>query len=259
MAGTLLVKDLIRRVCTDLDDLDPQFNRWSQKELVDALNDGQRAIAKYLPHSCSRVDAIKLVAGTKQGLHKIPAASLVMGDGSLVRDLYGNSLLSLVRNMGNNGLTPGKSLKIVDRDMLDAVSSDWHTKTATAPSEYTYDPRTPKVFYVNPGVPVAASVWVEAAYLVDPSAVPNVGDEDYGVASTSTTKLSIDDVNLEDLLNYIVARANMKESDAANPAVVVMRTQMFVSSLNAQATASTGVNPNLKSLPFSMQTPATAQ
>jgi hypothetical protein len=65
------------------------------------------------------------------------------------------------------------------------------------------------------------------------------------------TLLSIDDFNVDDLMNYVLARMNMKDDSNAKPQFVQLQTNSFISSINAQVVALTGVNPNLKRLPMS--------
>ncbi|MBU3577578.1 DUF6682 family protein [Polynucleobacter sp. UK-Kesae-W10] len=250
MANTL-VREVLYRVSDALQDLKPQFTRWTQRSLIAYLNDGQRAIAKYCPPACSRVDAIKLSPGTKQSLAFIPAASVVPGDGSTAADVHGNGLVSVIRNMGSDGLTPGNAIRIVDREVLDIYSPEWHTTTDTKVSGFVFDPRIPKYFYVTPGVPASPAVWVEASFLADPlevSATP-----DYGYNGSDTTTISIDPKFVDDLVNYILARAYGKDSESASNKVLADGyTTQFVGSINAQATALLGVNPNLQSLPSNM-------
>lgn len=250
MAAITLVKDVLYRVSVQLHDVNPQFNRWTSRELVSWLNDGQRAIAKYVPTSCSRVDAIKLQPGTKQSLDIVTSANIVPGDGSSAVNVQGNALQSLVRNMGTNGSTPGKAIRITDRETLDVNDPNWHSATASAVSQYVFDPRTPKLFYVSPGVPSTNNVWVEVSWLTDPVEVNVAGS--FAWDGSDTTVISIDDKFTDDLVNYILARAFMKDAEAAAAASnALAAAQMFVSSINAQAAAITGVNPNLRALPFS--------
>lgn len=257
MPSTILVKDFLFRVSTQLLDLSPQFERWGEVELVDALNDGQRVIAKLLPHTCSRVDAMKLAPGTRQSIALVRAANIIPGDGSAAVDTYGQMLLGVHRNLGTDGATPGNTLRIVDRDVLDATQPDWHTKSG-APREYTYDPRTPKVFYVSPGVPAAGNTWVEVSFVADPAPVPNTGGL-FAKSGNSTIKLSIDDRNVDDLFYYVMARANLKEAEyGGNANLAASYTQMFINSMNGQVAAVTGVNPNLKNLPMNPGAPASA-
>lgn len=260
--GSILVRDLLSRASKSLGDSAPQFQRWTQAELVNALNDGQRAIAKFLPHSCARVDAVKLVAGTKQSIALIPADRILPGDGSAAALVRGNVLQFVSHNLGADGLTAGAAISICDKDTLDACSPGWHmtSRSGKKPGEYTFDERTPQVFYVNPGVPPGDVVWVELSMLADPQEIPNTGAEAYGAAGASTQTLSIDDKYLDDLLNYVMARAHMKDAESqANAQLASGYVSLFLNSLNAQAKAMTGVNPNLQGLPMSPNAAATAR
>lgn len=248
MSANTLVRDVLFRVSDALQDLKPQFKRWTQASLVTYLNDGQRAIAKYVPPSCSRVDAVKLVPGTKQSLALIPAASVIPGDGSAAIDVSGNGLLSVVRNLGSDGLTPGNAIRIVDHDILDLYSPGWHKDTGTEVSGFVYDPRTPKIFYVTPGAPATTNVWVELSYLADPVDIPS--SSDYSYNGDDETVISVDNKYTDDLVNYILARAYGKDSESgSNQALSTTYGQMFLASINVQATVLTGSNPNLHSLP----------
>lgn len=248
MASSIFVKDVLYRVSAQLHDISPQFTRWTQRELVLWLNDGQKAIAKYMPSSCARVDSVKLTPGTKQSIERITAANIIPGDGSAASDVYGHYLQTVVRNMGAMGTTPGNAIRVVDREVLDANNPGWHSVTATAVAQYTFDPRYPKIFYVSPGVP-ANGLWVEISYLANPVEVSVSGS--YGMDGASTTTISVDDKYVDDLVNYILARAYMKDAEfAANGQLAQAHASMFTSSINGQVAALTGVNPNLQSLPM---------
>lgn len=257
--ASALVKDVLYRVSGQLLDLKPQFLRWTEKELVLALNDGQRAIAKYVPIAGSRIDTIKLAAGSRQSIAHIPAASIKPGDGSTPADVHGLFLNDIVRNMGADGLTPGASVSVCPRDALDAFSRLWHAKAnAKAIDHYTFDPRTPQAFYVYP--PVASGVWVEASIIAAPKDIPlPASPGGYAHDAASVQQISIDDRWLDDLMNYILARAWMKDAeDASNAANVQLYSGLFINSINAQVQALTGQNPNLKLLPMTADIPAAA-
>jgi hypothetical protein len=263
MAATLLIKDALWRVSVLLMDTAPQFQRWPERELVMWWNDAQRAIAKYLPMACSRLDAFKCAAGTRQSLENIPAANLVPGDGvALSGPVYGIQLLSPRRNMGADGSTPGAAIRVVERDMLDVNDPDWHTRTATVVRSVVFDPNTPRYFYITPGAPASPAVWIEIAYNAKPidiaaGGVP--GSELYGFGGTSTVKISVDDEYLEECVNYVVARANMKDSKYADPAKATAHANLFLNALNSKVAAVTGNNPNLKMLPGVHVTPVQQQ
>jgi hypothetical protein len=247
MAANTYVKDLLFRVSNQLHDISPQFNRWTQRELVSWLNDGQRAIAKYVPSSCSRVDAIKLKPGTKQSISTIPSASVIPGDGSTPVAISGVALMSLVRNMGSNGSTIGRAIRLVDRETLDANSPDWHSETDTKVSAYVFDPRVPDMFYVSPGASSTTNVWVEASYIADPTDVPYSGT--YTWDGSDTTKISIDDTFVDDLTDYILSRAYGKDAEnAANLALAGAYAQQFKDSIRSHATAIANINPNIQGL-----------
>ena len=255
MASSTLVKDVLYRVSSQLHDISPQFTRWTQRELVSWLNDGQKAIAKYMPSSCSRVDTVKLTPGTRQSIETILAANLITGDGTSPAQVLGNYLQSVIRNMGSAGTAPGNAVRLADREVLDVNAPDWHTKTATTVSQYVFDPRTPKTFYVSPGIPASPAVWVEISYLASPVEISTGGS--YGMDGVDSTKISVDDRYVDDLVNYILARAYMKDAEFANNASqAAAATQLFTGSINAQVAALTGVNPNLRSLPFNPTVPA---
>ena len=58
------------------------------------------------------------------------------------------------------------------------------------------------------------------------------------------------DEYIDDLVNYIVARANMKPVEWADGNKAAYFTSLFTGSLNAKVVAVTGNNPNLTRLPF---------
>jgi len=256
MASTVLVKDVLWSVSVLLQDTVPQFQRHVEVELVDWLNDAQVALTKFLPAACSRVAAIKLAPGTRQSIEKILIANCKPAEGGTPpADIYGTQLLDVYRNMGADGLTPGRVVRNTERRVLDSQSPTWHTVIGAAVSSYMYDPATPRYFLVTPGVPVDG-LWVEAAFTAQPTRIPAggaPGSEKYDKAGAGTgaaVAISVNDEHRDDLINYCVARANMKPVEWANADKAVAFSQMFLNSLNAKVTALTGNNPGLKQLPF---------
>ncbi|HEY1129135.1 MAG TPA: DUF6682 family protein [Roseateles sp.] len=251
---TTLVRTFLRSVSTTLQDIAPQFSRWTEIELVNYANYGQMAIAKYLPQAGSRVDAIRLKPGTRQDISKVLAAHIVPGDGTVAVDTIGIALLDVVRYMGTNGSTPGRVVRLVESETLDALDPDWHTKAEAVVREYVFDKQLPKVFYVSPGVHAVTPVWVEISWLAAPRRIPAGGEpgaEAYRFGGGSNELLGIDDLFVEDLQNYVVAVALLKGSkNNVNLPKAQTHTGLFISSINAQASVLTGVNPNLKQLPF---------
>lgn len=252
-----LVKDALFRVSTQLQDIAPQFVRWNERELITWLNDGQKAIAKYLPASCTRIDTIRLRPGTRQSIELIPVDKIKPGDDSPPAPVFGNYLNSVVRNMGADGVTPGRAIRIVSSEVLDSQNPDWHTSVGTGRvDQFVFDPRAPKNFYVTPAIGTTPT-WVEVSYLANPVEIINTGTPTaplYGADSISTAVISVDDKYIDDLVNYILARAYMKDANFANSQPnAATYSAMFTGSLNAQVQALTGNNPNLAALPFSAQ------
>lgn len=253
MAISTKVRTLFKSVSTTLQDISPQFTRWPEQEMVIVANYGQMALAKYLPQAGSRIDAIKLQAGTRQDLTKVLAANIKPGDGSAAADAFGITLLDIVRNMGADGATPGRIVRICDQDTKDSNDPDWHTRTGAVVREFIFDKAMPKVFWVVPGVPVGGNVWVDINWLAEPTRIPDgglPGAEVYAADGASNVLLGINDQFVEDLHNYMVGMLLLKGSkNTENVAKAQLHAGLFTQSLNAQVTVLTGVNPNLKQLP----------
>ena len=221
-------------------------------------NYGQMALAKFLPQAGSRVDAVRLLPGTRQDFTKILSADIKPGAGAAA-DTYGIAVLGMSRNMGDDGQTPGRVIRVVDKYTKDTNDPLWHTKTGTTVLEFMADSNTPRVVYVTPGIPPSPTVWAEVSWMAEPNRVPAGGAPGtevypYTPGSGSTALLGIHDQFVEDLHNYVAAMCLMKGSKLnQNLAKASNHVSLFTASVNAQATVLTGVNPNLKALPFSDQ------
>lgn len=256
MASTILVKDAMWRISVILQDVTPQFTFWPEHELVQWMNDAQAAITKYLPSACARIDAIKLKAGTRQSIEKIVATDCKPGDGTTpTLPIYGKMIVDGgMRNMGADGATPGSVIRLVDREVKDSQSPDWHTVVGTGKVQsLIYNPETPRYFYVYPGVSPTVVTWIELPYTAQPLQIDNsgtAGSERYLNSGTAADLITIDDEFLEDIVNYVVARAHMKSAKYGDPSKAVAYTSMFTGSLNAKVAAVTGNSPKLTMLPL---------
>lgn len=259
MPGTITVREVLRRVSSTLMDSDPQFTRYTEREMVDFLNDAQRAIHKYLPASCSRVDAVRLKPGTLQSIESIPAAFCKPGDGSTPAvPIIGSMLLDVICNMGADGTVPGRAVRPIPdgRETLDALDPAWHSADgATAITGYMYDPKAPRHFHVTPPVHASTQVWVRMSYVAAPLAIPNTGTPEspvFHASGASTLAISVHDEHVDDLHDYMCARLLMKNSQfaASTGMSAASFVALFTSSINAKAATITGNNPNLKKLPF---------
>ena len=106
--GTLTAQSIINKAVIQLNDISSV--RWTRAELLSWLNDGQRQIVVAQPAAANYVTSVKLTAGTQQA---IPA------DGWMLLDVY--------RNMGADGVTPGRAIRIISKEMLDGFNPDWHS------------------------------------------------------------------------------------------------------------------------------------
>lgn len=262
MASTVLVKDVLLRASVLLNDSSPQFTGYSEREMVNALNDAQLAVFKYLPSAGSRVDSIKLVPGSRQSIESIPAASCIPGDGSTPSaPILGMQLLDVIRNMGEDGETPGAPIRPTTREVLDVNSRNWHATTGTEIRSSIFNPQAPRYFYVYPSPAAGSDVWVEIAYTAQPTRIPNTGtpgNELYGADGASTTLIGVTDDMVEELVNYVVARCLLRAGEGNEPGRAAVFAQLFTGGLNAKVAAMTGNNPNLKLLPFSPEPMAAA-
>lgn len=249
MARTVLVREVLSRASALLVDASPQFTRFPETDLVHWLDDAQLALAKYLPVSCSRVESIRLVPGTLQSIETVPEAMRLGDGGDVDGPAHGIQLLSIHCNMGTNGSTPGRAVRTIARDLLDSLNPMWHQDRGTAVKEFMYDPQTPLAFHVSPGVHPTTPVWVRISWCVQPARIPNTGDL-YASDGDSDLAIGVHDEYAEDLVNYIVARANMCDSEWANPAKAAAFAGLFLQALNGKAAVLTGHNPNLSRLPF---------
>jgi len=214
--ATITTASLLARAATILQD--PTNIRWPQTELLDWLNDGQREIALFKPNVFVKNIAVQLVAGTKQSL---PAD--------------GVSLIDVVRNMGTTGSTPGNAIRVVTREILDAQISNWHASTAAAVvKHYVYTPLDPKTFYVYPPQPSSGMNQVEVIYVAAPT------------DATLVSVITLDDIYMTALLDYVLFRAYTKDAEYANNAQLA---QAYYTQFQAILQGKTGsevvANPNV--------------
>ncbi|MGD8913115.1 MAG: hypothetical protein PVJ68_10285 [Candidatus Thiodiazotropha sp.] len=178
----MLASKIIDRVKEVLQDANSVT--WTEAQLIEWLNDAQRAVVSERPDATSITESMALVSGTKQLL---PAG--------------GSKLLKVVRNMGTDGATPGRAIKLVDQDTLDENSPDWHADTSAAVIKaYVFNESTdPKVFYVTP--PSDASSQIEIAYSKNPADV-----------AATTDETSVPDIYGPALIEWMCYRAFSRES-----------------------------------------------
>lgn len=252
----ILVRSIFRQCSILLNDYSPQYTRHSEVEFVDWLNDAQRAIHTYLPAACSRVDSVRMVPGTLQSIASIPASYCKPGDGTVPVDpIAGSLLIDISCFMGADGMTEGLAIRnITDgRDVLDDISPSWRSSKALVPKNFIYDPRTPRNFLLHPGAHATTPVWVRMHYVAMPTPVADggaPGSELYAHTGASTVIIGVPEEYSADIVNYICARALMKNAQYVNTTNAMAFANLFMGAINAKAQAIAGYNPNLTSLPF---------
>lgn len=152
--------DAVRR--TDLND--PNKVVWSDPVLLGFFNDALRALIVVRPDASAVTEAVKLQPGTRQ---VIPAGGL--------------RLIGIHRNMGTNGQTPGRAIRLGDLQMQDDTNPVWHSEYGTPVYEYFYDPLLPHEFFVSPGAPATPEAWIEVSYARTPPEVTDAAGTDLPV------------------------------------------------------------------------------
>lgn len=181
----MLASDVLARAQETLKD--SAGVRWTEAELLRYITDGQREVVVHKPDATAAVEVLDLEPGTAQ---TVPATV--------------NRLLSVVRNMGMDGLTPGAAVSLIGRGVLDSRRPSWHSDRASRRIDhYVFDDRTPKNFFVYPPAPTPAPK-VEAMVSKLPGVVAAVDDT-----------LDLDDMYLTPLSEYVLYRSFMKDADGA--------------------------------------------
>lgn len=219
------VSDIIDRARILLNDQDG--TRWLDGELVSWINDAQKLIALTRPDASVSTGPVTLSAGTKQS---IPNG--------------GFRLLDVIRNLGADGVTGGRAIRIVDREVMDSQDPFWHSSMASGViKHFIYDNRNPMVYYVYP--PAQAGTKIEIMYSVAPAEIV------YNVATPSValnTVLTVSSIYLESVLNYLMYRAYSKDAEfSQNPQLAAGYLQTVYSMLGIKTQKDVAFSPDLNS------------
>ena len=220
---SVTVQSVIDRAQTVLQDTTGV--RWPVvAELVLWINDAQREIALLKPDASSTNTTITLATGTKQD---IPSG--------------GNRLLKVVRNMSaGNGGAGRRAVRLVDREVLDAQTPDWHDPSVggdashtTIVKHYIYEESNPRNFYVYPGVD--GDAFLEIIYSSNPATVAQAGN------------LSVPDIFANAVMNYVLYMAYMKDAEyAGNAQRASSHFQIFTASVTGKGQIDAVTNPNIE-------------
>jgi hypothetical protein len=145
-----------------------------------------RQIVLIQPSATSTTSVVKLDAGTRQ---------YIPDDGWL--------LLSIYRNMGTAGTTPGRAIRIISREIIDNFNPNWHADAAKAEvRNYIYTDQDQTAFYVYP--PNTGTQYIELNYSVQPADL-----------TAESQVIPIFDVFQSALVDYILYRACSKDAEYA--------------------------------------------
>lgn len=222
--GTLTGANLISRIQDSLQDTTGV--RWTEAELLRYINDAQREVVNFKPQASADHSNVQLATGTEQS---IPDVAM--------------SLIKVVRNMSATGgsATGKKSIRLVDEDILNSIEPDWHDPTVTGDAahgtvikHYIFDPDDPRRFYVYPGVKSGQNAYVELITSRSPT----------DLSATSST-IYIDDIYGNALVDYVLFRCYMKDSEfAGNAQRASQHYQLFLNSVSTGISSKNLINPN---------------
>lgn len=211
--ATVKAGDIIDRAAITL--FDETAVRWTPAELLEYLSDGQREVVSLKPSANPVNEVVQFAAGTKQ---TIPSAGI--------------TLIDVVRSMGDDGETPGRAVRAVIRQTLDATRPDWHTEDAAiVPKHYMFDDRDPRTYYLTPPQPVTPG-YGEIVYSKAPVEITDVD-----------TTIELDDIYAPVLYYYVMARALAKQSGEGDPQGATTYYNMFVGGVTGRTEASRRLHP----------------
>lgn len=205
--------------------------RWTDADYLTWLNDAQRQAVLLDPSIFTVHESFALTADKTE--QTLPTGA--------------NTLMSVSYNLGADGLTIGRAVRVVAKDALDAQVPTWHTDPADAVNgitDYMYDPRDRDHFYVYPKAP-ATAWYVELVYGGTPTALTALADP-----------ITIKDLYANALLDYLMYRAYMRDNvyGEIHPAAM-NHFQLFVTQLGSRAAQALMNSPNLVT-PAAQPTPA---
>lgn len=126
-----------------------KYTRLKIADWVDAYNAAQKQLVATRPDAHYKHAVWQLSANESR--HALPADCV--------------QLISVDRNMGSDGATPGNAIEPADKSVLDRLLLSWHSDTGETAVEFAaYDIRQPKTLFTYPRTHVSTAVWVEGAY-----------------------------------------------------------------------------------------------
>lgn len=180
--GTILASELIVQASEIAED---QSNvTWTETQILGWLNEAQKIIASLRADASVTLGVVLLVSGTKQSI-------------------VGRRLMDVVRNMGSDGITPGKAVRLVERGIKDDFNPDWHADaTSMEIKEYIYDVRVPDEYYVYPPVSSSHDIYVETLEATVPADV-----------ATASNSINVSDIYAPNLMEWMLFRIFCRDAE----------------------------------------------
>ncbi len=136
-----------------------------------------------------------------------------------------------------SGGTGKTAIRLVSRDALDTQEPNWHDPTVAGYSKHTnivknymYSEEDPRNFYVYPGV--AGSAYIELVYSANPATI------------AIDANLGVPDVFANAVLDYVLYRGYMKETETASQQRAATHYQLFLASVNGKTQIDDITSPN---------------
>jgi len=187
-------QDLITEVRRIIHDESATF-RWSDAELIDYINAGQRAIVVLVPEA-NLVETVVDLTTSRIARQSLPSGGI--------------KFIKATQNYADDGTTAQGTIRYSEKDALDTYEPSWEYVSTKADAanyfeHYCHDKREPKVFYLYPA-PAADDKRVGILYSANPAEITAVGNT-----------VSLSDEYLESLVSYMTFRALTKESRETMP------------------------------------------
>lgn len=200
---------------------DPNFITWSEADHIRFLNSAQRQVVLVRPDSNSSVENVLLTPGETK--HSLPAGAL--------------RLLEARRNMGEDGATPGRTIRMIDKASIDLYDRNWPkaSKAKTVINEITYNDKTPTIFDTIPAAHATTPVYIEVA----------VSRTTTDIVDPDTDSIDIPDIYEQPIRQYMLHLAFAVEVESqASMAKSRAYLQDFYNSLGIKTKVDMGYTPS---------------
>lgn len=179
--------DIVSQVRLELND-DSKVT-FTDADMLLYLNAAQHQIVLVRPDAYSAIESLVLTAGETK--HSLASDQL--------------RLLGVIRNMGSDGTTPGKPIRMVDFASHQLYDQKWHTATGkTTIRDVMYNENTPTYLFTDPPAHATTTVYIEVSVSKAP---PNVTD-------VATGALALSHIYEQPLRQYMLHMAYAKEIES---------------------------------------------